>query len=404
MGRPALLPGVPAPSNGCMRWTSVHTIRSRIGYAWPAVLAWACGPPPERVSPAAAPATNIETSIYLVGDAGAPDARGEPVLSALTAALRGSDATSWVLYLGDNVYPAGLPGPGHPDRADAERRLRAQAEAAMLGGAARIIFIGGNHDWNYAGLDGWARVIEQESFVETLDSARIEYLPDGGCPGPVWRESGAHLRIVFLDSEWWLRTRGRPYGESSPCPTKNEQQVMDSIRATLASAGARRLLVVAHHPMTTGGTHGGHFTLRQHLFPLTDFKRWLWLPLPVIGSAYPIARILGISNQDLSGSRYVRMRDSLRAAFRARPPLMHVAGHEHSLQLLEGDGAQFQIVSGTGIFGHTSDVGWNERTLFAARRSGFVRLDVQHDGRVRLSFVLVDAEGQGTEAYSRYIE
>jgi hypothetical protein len=98
------------------------------------------------------------------------------------------------------------------------------------------------------------------------------------------------------------------------------------------------------------------------------------------------------------------MRDSLRAAFEVSSPLIHAAGHEHSLQLLEGDGTRYQIVSGAGIYGHTTDVGWNAKTLFAARRSGFARLDVQRDGRVRLSIVIVDASGQGTEAWSRYLE
>jgi hypothetical protein len=387
-----------------MRRTVANSIGSGIGIAWLALSAPGCGPAPGRVGPPAPSATNIETSIYLVGDAGAPDPRGEPVLAALSAALQASAAADWVVFLGDNVYPAGLPAAGQPGRSEAERRLRAQVEAAAQGGVTKVFFIGGNHDWNYAGLDGWARVIEQETFIEALDSARIEYLPDRGCPGPVFRDAGAYVRMVFIDTEWWLRSAGRPYGESSPCATKNEQQVTDSIRAMLASGGGRKILVLGHHPMTTGGTHGGHFTLRQHIFPLTDLKRWLWLPLPLIGSAYPIARILGISNQDVTGSRYARMRDSLRAAFRVSPPLLHAAGHEHNLQLLEGEGTRFQIVSGTGIYGHTSDVGWNERTLFAASRSGFVRLDVQHDGRVRVSIVIVDAKGQGREAYSRYFE
>ena len=40
-----------------------------------------------------------------------------------------------------------------------------------------------------------------------------------------------------------------------------------------------------HHPLITAGPHGGHYTWKQHVFPLMDFWPNAWIPLPIIGSS-----------------------------------------------------------------------------------------------------------------------
>lgn len=366
------------------------------------LVAAACASRPAAPTELAPPATDIVSRVYLVGDAGAPDPDGEPVLAALRADLAAVEAPAVVVFMGDNIYPAGLPPATASDRAVAEWRLRAQLEAAMQGGADQVIVVPGNHDWNYAGVDGLTRVREQEAFVEAMDR-RIEFLPDDGCPGPVVRDVGT-LRLLLIDTEWWLRKDGKPMGPQSSCATRTEGEIVQSIRSALADAADRRTIVIGHHPLATGGVHGGYFTFRQHVFPLTDLVPWLWVPLPVIGSAYPLARNLGITNQDLSGSRYRMLVDSMRSAFRAHPPLLYAAGHEHNLQLIEGGVAKYHVVSGSAIYGHVSDLHWLPDTRYAAERSGFVRLDVQRDHGIRLAFLVVDASGERTEAHAVFLD
>jgi hypothetical protein len=232
----------------------------------------------------------------------------------------------------------------------------------------------------------------------------VRFLPDAACAGPVVRDVGENLRLVLIDTEWWLRDENlRPDDRS--CAVRTQPQFVDSLKATLATAGTRSVVVTGHHPMVSGGAHGGHFTLRKHIFPLTEFKSWAWLPLPLIGSIYPIARNLGISDQDLSGPRNRRMRQSLRDAFEDNPPLLYAAGHEHNLQVHEGDGSLYHVVSGTGIFGHNNAVRWLDGTLYAdGTQSGFVKLEVQRDGRVRLVIVTVDADAARSTPFSMYLE
>jgi hypothetical protein len=159
--------------------------------------------------------------------------------------------------------------------------------------------------------------------------------------------------------------------------------------------------------------HGGSFTLGDHIFPLRNWKSWMWLPLPLIGSIYPFARQMGISNQDVFGGKYRQMRSALERAFREHPPLVVASGHDHDLQVIRGGRsgitwATYQLVSGAGILGHASLVRDIDGSLFAREAAGFMRLDVTRDGRVRLSVTTVVPEGErpageSAEVFSRWL-
>jgi hypothetical protein len=180
--------------------------------------------------------------------------------------------------------------------------------------------------------------------------------------------------------------------------------VLDALRDAVRGAAGRHVFVAGHHPLATGGPHGGHFTVSDHLFPLREFKKWLWLPLPIIGSAYPLARQKGVSPQDLSSASYRHMRDSLESVFRDAPPLAYLAGHDHGLQVLSWGGVRHVLVSGSGSYDHNKAVKWLASTRYAAGKAGFMRLDVLGDGRVRLGVLHVDASSRVTEAFSMWLD
>ena len=64
----------------------------------------------EPPAPAVAPDA-IESSMFLVGDAGDPE-ENDPVFSTLELQLRSAPARRYLVYLGDNIYPRGLPDTG----------------------------------------------------------------------------------------------------------------------------------------------------------------------------------------------------------------------------------------------------------------------------------------------------
>ncbi|HET7424236.1 MAG TPA: hypothetical protein VFJ92_11765 [Gemmatimonadales bacterium] len=369
---------------------------------------------PATAAPAPVPPMDsIEVSLFLIGDAGSKAYDGEPVLKDLAKQSDSLRAVKqYVVFLGDNVYPRGVPPLGSPTRDDAERKIRAQV-VAIRRGKAQGLLIPGNHDWDRQGRDGWNSIRRMDTVVAKFGGKDVRLLPKGGCPGPEVVDLGAHLRLIVLDSEWWVHNDVKPYGPDAPCPTHTYQEVTDSLRGALRDAGGRHALVLTHHPIRSGGEHGGYFTWSDHIFPLRNVQSWMWLPLPIIGSMYPLARQSGISNQDISGHKYALMRQAFEDAFKDHPPLAMVSGHDHNLQVIRGGTpritrAAYQLVSGAGILGHSSLVRNIEGTLFAREAAGFMRLDVTRDGRVRLSVTTVvpegtRAKGESAEVYSVWL-
>jgi hypothetical protein len=353
--------------------------------------------------PASEPARaidSVETRVFLIGDAGGA-IPADPVLEALRTEAGRDPRRSIVVFLGDNVYPAGLPAAGRPGHESAAARLRAQVDAVREAGS-RGVFVPGNHDWGGidGGPDGLDRIRRQAAFVAENGGGQVEMAPTGGCPGPFVRDVEQRLRIVLLDSHWWLHPHEKPRDPGSDCAADSEGEVLSTLEHAIGSAGGRVVVVAAHHPLASGGEHGGYFSWTDHLFPLRAKRSWLWIPLPVIGSAYPIARKRGVSNQDFGGLLNRRYREAIEGVFQGAPPLLYAAGHEHNLQVLEGKDAKWLAVSGAGYFGHTSRVVASPATRFAREASGFMRLDVATDGDARLAVFTVDAQGTAHEAWA----
>ena len=162
----------------------------------------------------------------------------------------------------------------------------------------------------------------------------------------------------------------------------------DALRDNAAGEN-RHVVIVAHHPLKTYGSHGGYFGVTEQFFPLTNFAGWLYIPIPFI---YPIARNSGISSQDMSNARNARMREEFGSVFAEFPdqPLVWAAGHDHNLQVFTGEeySVGYILVSGAGS--RLKNVGQDD-ALFAVglaqREKGYMQLEFFGDGRVLLSVI-----------------
>jgi hypothetical protein len=323
---------------------------------------------------------DIETSLFLIGDAGEPDPRaiGAP-LDSLTAQAAVAPQRSIIIFLGDNVYPEGIPEEGHAEWADARRRLEAQVLAIPQG--ARGIFLPGNHDWAGETAFGLFSIRLQEKMIAALSHGRdVRMTPSNGCPGPVTIDVG-RLRLITLDTQWWLH-EFIVRDETTRCNT-SIAGVTSELRGQVSAPGTARVVVVAgHHPLMTGGVHGGY-----------------------CGMTAPFRRFAGHSQDVMSGSNR-RMRDSLESAFLASPPLVYAAGHDHSLQVLRGGrSVEYLLVSGAGSPSKVScAVRLRESHYTSPHRSGFMRLDIMRGRGVLLRVFRYTSSGTGGIAYSRWLE
>lgn len=317
--------------------------------------------------------------LLLIGDAGKPAPGGDPVLIAAERMAAQAPQRTTVVFLGDNLYPEGMPDEAGPRRTEAERILQAQLDVPVRSGA-RGIFVAGNHDWDHSGPEGWAETQLQAEYIARHGQGRVRLLPGNGCPGPEVVDLPGGLRLLALDSQWWLHPFDKPRPPRDLCPAPTDSAVIARLQDALREAAGRPVVVVAHHPLVSGGTHG--------VFPLLPTR---FAPVPKF------------SAQDLGHRKYRHMIRVLQAGFAANPPLVHAAGHDHNLQLLRGVGSRFQIVSGTGIFDHTGPVRRLRGTVYAKRASGFVRLSLLTDGTVRMDAFTVNAAGESHRDFSRIL-
>ena len=306
--------------------------------------------------------------LFLVGDAGSEEFESNPVLQHMKTAVtaldrRGVPAT--VVFLGDNVYEEGVRD-GHPE----DLRLLAGQVEVVAGTSAKGIFLPGNHDWgNTADDRGLERLMNQEQALAVFsgNGANVDLMPRAGCPGPE-RENLEDSRgdvlaaLVLLDTPWWLLEAPG----NSRCSTSTKEDVIREMERVLSEASGLPVIVAGHHPLQSGGPHAGN----------DSGLRWL-------------GHRLGFMRDDLNSPQYRALIDGLSEAFgRGPPPVIYVAGHDHSLQVIEKseEGASvFYLVSGSGS--KVTGAGPIAGSRFAAGLPGYMRVDFRSGGRIQLSVV-----------------
>jgi hypothetical protein len=362
----------------------------------------ACRAPHPDLAPPA-PSQEIESTLYLIGDAGAPDPEGEPVLEALTRELAEDGSERLVVFLGDNAYPVGLPPSDVPYRAESERRLDALLDVFRETGVPGIL-IPGNHDWGEGGVAGRESVLRQEAFVIQRAPPSVSFLPGDGCPGPSVRDLGRHLRLVLLDTQWWFESEAIRGEASTGCNPGTESGVVAAVERILQESGDRRVVILAHHPMASGGVHASRGSAARHLFPIRDIHSDAWVPLPLLGSLYVLFRHFHPFIQDLSSGTYQQIREAFMPLLERYAPLMWASGHDHDLQVLRGSGAHVFVISGAGTYGRTRPVDRTSSTLFARSAGGFMEVEIMRDGRMRLAVLEVGSDGSAREVFSVWLE
>src|SRR5690606_20238853 len=139
------------------------------------------------------------------------------------------------------------------------------------------------------------------------------------------------------------------------------------------------------------GVHGGYYSLKDHLFPLTALNENLYIPLPVVGSLYPLLRTSVFLNpEDLPHPDYRYLKRKINDVFNGFPNLIHVAGHEHGLQFIR-DNDQYQVVSGSGA--KRSYIKNGRDLLYKNSLQGFVTVDMMKDRSTKITYFIYDDEG-----------
>lgn len=344
------------------------------------------------------PEGELVHSVYLIGDQGELDYDNKNyVLDAVQRMLEQEDESSSLVYLGDNIYPSGLPSSEDPERKKAEQIINAQLDI-LKSYKGKAYMIPGNHDWNKYKAGGRKAVKRQEKYVQSyFKDKKIRFYPNDACGDPETVKIHKDLVMVFVDSQWWLQDWDEEKNINKGCDIKSRQDFLMTLEEIFVDHRNDEILLLMHHPILSNGNHGGYFSLKQHLFPLHELNK-LWIPLPLLGSLYPTFRQLGLSRQDINNELNLELTKEVQnIANKHKVNLIVASGHEHSLQYFDRGKIKY-IVSGSA--GKTDYVRKSDHVQYVQEVRGFAKLDFYTANEAWLEFFSV--EGIGGSAKSEF--
>ena len=319
--------------------------------------------------------SEIAHTFYLVGDAGNADKEaGENMLNVLKSKLDQADENSTLIFLGDNIYPSGLPRENHKDRKLAEQKLDIQMSVAN-DFKGKTIFIPGNHDWYSDGIKGVKR---QEDYVNAGLKQKKSFLPRKGCAIEKLNLSD-NLVLLTIDSQWFLANWNKNPGINEDCDIKTREDLFEELESQLNKNQNKTIVLAVHHPLMTNGSHGGQFSLEKQLFPLENK-----IPMPVLASlANLIRKTGGVSPQDLQNKKYTEFSNRVKTLIQKYDNVVVVSGHDHNLQYVEKNNVK-QIISGSGSKLQAARA--RNDNDFSAGYNGYGVLEVGKNGQSNVSF------------------
>jgi hypothetical protein len=325
----------------------------------------------------------VSHTFYLIGDAGlSPMGAMNPALKIFKDKLDKANKNSTAIFLGDNIYPAGLPDPNDSTLAYllAKNHLDAQLKT-LENFRGRPLFIPGNHDWYTEGLIGLER---EEDYIKGALKTKNPFLPENGCPIDVV-EIGDDAVIITIDTEWYLTNWDKRPNMNDKCEIKSRDKFFLELEDAIKDYRDRTTIIAMHHPTTSYGPHGGQYSIQQQFYPKS-----LPFPVPVLGTFINVLRrTSGASIEDLSNKRYNELMKRVTTLAQFSDRVIFTSGHEHTLQYIVENNTP-QIVSGSGAKKGTTRL--LNGSQFSTGHRGYATLEVYTDGSSRVRFYGVDEE------------
>jgi hypothetical protein len=328
--------------------------------------------------------TGLIYTVFLIGDIKYSE-EGRHNLQVLKKMIDECQEESAVVLLGDLIYPLGMPDSGSKSYNEAVRDID-RILKTFRDYRGKVFFMPGNHDWSKGKKQGWQSVKNEESYIEEHFDRGNVYIPDGGCPGPLEIHLTSDITLVVFDSQWWFQQNEKPRGEM--CRFSSDSEVFMNIEDALKRNRDKKVIVATHHPLFSVGEHGGYFPATLLLFPLLQFEKWIYFPLP--GFIYTGFRKYIGSIQDMVHPEYKAYKNTLMSILKKYPNVIFAAGHEHNLEFVEKDSIH-HIISGAG--GKATYIARKKKNAdFACQCTGFDKLSFYRNGDVRIEIISTSHE------------
>ncbi len=317
---------------------------------------------------------SIEHVVYLAGNTALGELN-EAQLFTLRNYLQAERNPYTVIHLGD-IFPAR----SYEDPDDAPEFLLNQKMAV---GHGQILYIPGDSDWDQASNDGLRALRKTEKQVEHSYEGSDLFLPSEGCPGPELIDLSPQLRVIALDTHWWMHPYDKPEAPDSDCKQLNKEEIIESLEEAIEDSEGKNILIVGHHPVISAGAYGGHFNLKKHLFPFEKSKQGPGMPLPLLGTLY-LSYLQNVGPVGyMAHKNYQEFIVQMHRIMDRYPGLIYASAHDFNLQLLELEKG-YQLISGS--IRKNEATGREQGLLFSGAQRGFAKLSYFKNGKIVLGF------------------
>jgi hypothetical protein len=320
-------------------------------------------------------------TVYLIGDAGKDTAQSGAVAFLKDEIEKNPNST--VVFLGDNVYPRGVEKEISLKGGLSKSQKKMNAQLRIFKGfKGKVFMLPGNHDWDKCSWNGKQKVMEEASYVNTYmrENSSVDnrfsgvFYPENAGPGPHAFLLTKGLRLIILDTQWWLQQQffhpvGKDPGQNKKATEHRFYKSLDSL-LDYSRLHNEKVIMAAHHPLYSIGKH--------------SLKKEPWRSL-VNYTPFQILGLLGLNRvymQDTEQPRYKRMKQKLLKVMAPYNNIIYACGHDHNMQFSLHD-SLYHIVSGSGSM--HSKLKKDRAVLFSCKNQlGFYKLSCFADGLIRV--------------------
>lgn len=313
--------------------------------------------------------------VYLIGNLADLQANS-PEIDALSNLIKTEDSPAAIVFNGD-ISSADLLDPFQ--RVQDSSRLVSIISTLQSEQLKHLVFIPGDRDWSYSGKTGWENVQILEGMLESLPFNNIIWTPGHGCPGPKEIEVGDKLILVVINTQFWNHPWDKPSPTDAICKISSKEDFFEELEDIISESRNKNIVIAGHFPVISGGEYGGTMNLKKHIFPLTDIKPGLWIPLPVLGSFYPAYRSNIGSSMDIINPHYEEFNTAIKNILQDHPGLIYTSGHDYIQQIIFLENTYF---INSGAFSERRFTGSKRESIYTGKEKGFCRLEYQQDGDV----------------------
>lgn len=262
----------------------------------------------------------------------------------------------------------------------------------------RIVAVTGDRDWDKSRTYGLDTVAALEKRFNTKLGHHI-FIPSKDCPGPKIKDIGDNIRIIGINSQWWLHPFRKALPIDSDCNNSTKVHILDELNEAIETADGRQVIIMTHHPIISGGVYGGALNIIEHIFPFRHDKPHNKTFLPLYGSlSLNYRRNIG-NSQDMSSKAYSSFIEDLEGVLRNHKNIIVCSSHEYDMEVLKLND-NYQVISGALL--KTSKVKKIKNTMYASDQLGYIKLEIGKDS-VWSKVLLYDKPSNSYQEKSKFV-